>query len=285
MKLLEIKSSLNYFLEKIAWAGRKNLVLWRIENSKKIKEVELAFYQALIKQTSIFLRSEVFKKIKDTIGKDVELIFTEDDERRIKEAVEKHFEPLSEYLPFPILMDFYIWLANQGGQAFIDKSRKKQIKKDAGISFDLKDERTIKELSRSAEFLIEGLDMTTKKWLANQIIKGKREILSQIEIANNIRQKIPETYKYRAETIVRTEMAEIVNRTELLAALKNDATIKIWVAAGMNICPICQENHNQKVGINGTFFSGHDRPPVHPNCKCLLEYEIPNIMHSFWMGE
>ena len=138
-----------------------------------------------------------------------------------------------------------------------------------------------------ANLLIESVDQTTKKWLANQILNGEEDQLSWKEIADNVRQVIPDYYKGRAETIVKTEVAEIVNDTEQETAIRNEATTKVWTAAGMNICDDCETNDGEEVGINEAFPSGDDRPPVHPNCKCLLEYNYPTLgtFTNEWTGD
>ena len=49
----------------------------------------------------------------------------------------------------------------------------------------------------------------------------------------------------------------------------------------------CETNDGEEVGINEAFPSGDDRPPVHPNCKCLLEYNYPTLgtFTNEWTGD
>lgn len=259
-KLLKLQKSLERFLQKVAAVGRENFVLWSIERNKKFKELKYEFYQAFTIQTSEFLRQpDLWIDIKDKIGKQEEPVWTDDDERQIREVVEEKSKPLSKYIKPAVIMTGYIWFANRGGQAFLDKQKINQ-------KFDLKDAGIIQDLGNKVDLLIDTVDNTSKKWIGNQIIKGKKIGLSDVDIANKIREKIPETYKYRSEAIVRTEMAEIVNKMELETAVRNQASFKTWFAAGLRICPVCQENDGEKVGINGTFSSGDSSPPIHPLC-------------------
>lgn len=249
-------------------AARINPVLSSIERSRRFGETKRELRQALTTQTSQLLRTDILKDISQRISKQEEPIFTERDEIEIREAVDRKFKPLSKFLSLTFLMEFYYWLSNKGGQNFLDK---------VGIrrEFDLKDRELIEGLRAREDLLIQSVDNTTKDWLARRIVEGKKARLTDREIANEIRLRVPETYKYRSEAIVRTETAEIVNRMEYEAAVQNDATKKRWTVAGMNTCEICYANEAEGwVGMDFVFLSGHTRPTAHPYCACLLDYQI-----------
>ncbi len=287
--LQKLEKLLETFLAKIAKAGRQNLVLWGIERSRYYAETRRVFLNGLLVQTSQFLRSEMLKEIENRVGGHPDKIWTEADSKQIEDLVEKHFKVLSNFIEHSVILTFYIWLANQGGQAFIDKMRAKRVKKavSVGVRFDLKDTQVIEELSNRQDLLITSLDKTTKKFLIKKIIAGKQNHLSEQDIANDIREIIPQTYENRANAIVRTEMTDIVNRTELTAAIRSDAQTKVWVTAGDNVCEDCQANEDAgEVGINGSFPNGNTQPPAHTNCKCLLDYNVPLFLtpEQFWNG-
>lgn len=287
--LLKLRNRIDEFLEKIARASRENYVLWSIERSRKYREFRQEFFVAFVKQVSQFLRNrEVWRKINERIGKQEKPVWTDRDTEELKEIIEDEFESLEEYFG-KNLMEFYFYLANRGGQAFLDKAARKRLGKEEEIGvfvvFNLKDEELIRWLNERRQLLIRTVDDTTKGWLLRQLVKGKEEGLSNYEIADRIRERIPETFKGRAEAIVRTEMAEVVNNMEFEAAKRNGVQHKTWRAAGMNICPVCQANDGLTVGINGTFPSGHQKPPVHPYCKCWLDYDIPPAFRPYWTGE
>jgi len=277
-KLLELQKVIDEFFKK----NKINSVLASIERSKKFKEFENEIYSSFLTQTSQLLRTDFLKQIKDRIGKQDEPIWTEKDEEEIREVIEENLEPISTFLSAVILVEYYVWFANRGGQSFLDK---------AGITldFNLTNKDIIQDLGDRVDLLIDTVDNTTKEWLGNRIIEGKKNKLTDNEIANQIREKISDTYKYRTERIVKTEMAEIVNRTELRTAINNNASGKKWATAGDDrVSEACSANEDEGlVGIDAVFSSGHSRPPEHPNCRCLLEYSTPLIVHSKvgWTGE
>jgi hypothetical protein len=285
MQILKLEKALYRFFK----ATKINPVLWGIERHQKYREARNELERALLNQATEILRSQILKEIDEKIQVNENTIWTEAHEKQIRDIVGKHFRGLKEFISLPLLREFYLWLANKGGQSFIDKIRLREFKKVdiIGATFDLRDTALIAELMNGVDLLIEGLDDTTEEWLIQQFIKGKQEGLSSYDIANLIREKIPETYAYRADTIVATETANIVNRMEFETAKRNEATAKRWTTAGLNICESCIANEQAGwIGIDASFPSGHLRPPAHPNCKCLLEYEIPPYISGYgWRGE
>ena len=284
-QLLRLEKSLDSFLK----AVKINPVLYGLERSRKYKETRNELERAFLIQTSQFLRSEVLKEIDKKIPVDENTIWTKAYEKQIEDIVSKHFKELRNFVSLPLLREFYLWLANRGGQSFFDKIKLREFKKVdiIGAVFDLKDTAMITELMNGVDLLVDGLDDTTEQWLVNQFIQGKKERLSSKEIANLIRKKIPETYAYRADVIVSTESANIVNNMEFETAKRNEATAKRWVTAGINVCEECMMNEEAGwVGIDASFPTGELRPPLHPNCRCLLEYEIPPYISGYgWRGE
>jgi len=283
--LLKLEKHLDSFLKTI----KINPVLYGLERSRTYKETKNELERAFLTQLSQFLRSEVLKEIEERIPANENAIWTEAHENQVKDIVGKHFKELKNFISLPLLREFYLWLANRGGQSFLDKIRLREFKKVdiIGATFDLRDTTMIAELMNGVDLLISGLDDTTEQWLINQFVQGKKEKMSSSDIANLIRQKIPETYAYRADAIVSTESENIVNNMEFETAKRNEATAKRWTTAGMNVCDICLANEEAGVvGIDAAFPSGHQRPPAHPNCKCLMEFSIPPYISGYgWKGE
>jgi hypothetical protein len=286
MRILELERKLNDFLIKTM---RVNPLLGSVERSRKYRETRNEIEQALLRQAIQFLRSEALREIDQKVKVGENVIWTEHHEKQIGDIIRRHLKKLKNFINVTLLREFYLWLANLGGQNFFNKIRLRTFKKVnvIGVRFDLKNLAMIRELMNGVDLLIDSLDETTEQWLIDQFIRGKKEGLSSREIAEIIREKIPETYAYRAETIVATESAEITNRIEYETALRNEATSKRWTTAGLNICEVCRENESAGwIGLNSDFPSGHFRPPAHPNCKCLLEYEIPPYVSGYgWTGE
>jgi SPP1 gp7 family putative phage head morphogenesis protein len=78
-----------------------------------------------------------------------------------------------------------------------------------------------------------------------------------------------------------TEWATMTARTEgtRAAAAGTKAALKAagmetwrWMAEGQ-ACDDCADNDDEVAGIDDSFPSGDDSPPVHPNCRCVV---IPN---------
>jgi len=262
--------------------NKTNSVLESIQRSKKFKEMTNDIYSSFLIQISQLLRTDFLKQIRDSISKQEEPIWTEKDEEEIRRIIDKNLKPLSEFLPLTSLIGYYIWLAEVGGQSFLDKV-------GIRLEFNLTNKDMIGQLVERVDLLITTVDDTTKEWIGNQVMEGKKLGLSDNAIANNLRKKVPETYKNRTETIVRTEMSEIVNRTELQTAVNNNATGKKWITVGDDrVSDACNANEEEGlVGIDVVFSSGHSRPPEHPNCRCLLEYSTPLIVHDKvgWTGQ
>lgn len=283
--LQKLDRQIGVFLQKMVAVGRRNYILWSIERSKKFREMEKEIYQSFLIQTLQFLQTDIFNAIRSRIKKqeenEEEYIWTDADELQIREEVDNKFKSFLDFLSMTALMGFFVWLANKGGQSFLNKVK---IKRE----FDLKDKGILEGLGKKADLLIDGIDATTKAWLVKEIVSGKKEKLGDADIANRIREKIPSLYKYRAQRIVRTESADIVNRMEFETAVRNQAVGKRWKIAGTNVCEVCDGNEaNGIIGMNATFSSGDLRPPAHPNCKCLLEYDVPLIIagQGGWAGE
>ena len=293
-RLTQIKNAIETMLQKAARTKRENYVLWSAERSDTFAEMQQELFRKFLIQTTQFLRNPEVEKAVDKRTEHQrtfdshERIYTEQDKQAVLAIIEKHMPKLKDLLGETALIQYYVYFANRGGQAALNKRRARQAKKaEIVATFNLKNHAIIGKLAKRANLLIESVDQTTKKWLANQILNGEEDQLSWKEIADNVRQVIPDYYKGRAETIVKTEVAEIVNDTEQETAIRNEATTKVWTAAGMNICDDCETNDGEEVGINEAFPSGDDRPPVHPNCKCLLEYNYPTLgtFTNEWTGD
>ena len=300
-KIKKIDRAISRFLNKVIPIARENYALWKGERSQEYKDFRNEFEQALLKQTSELLRKKAFwEDIKESIQKvDVEfweeefgeefagaVDITEDDIRHVSESVATHIPPSTNYISSAVMFGAYAYFANLGGQSFLDK---------AGIDrrFSAEQQELQSRMVARADTLIMQTDKTTQTWLAKTITDGRREGMSYPQIANNIRHKIPETYSKRAEKIARTEMAELVNDYEFRAARMNGAVSKTWRAAGDNICEVCMSYDGEGVGMDALYEYKMDsgekhmfiRPPAHPYCKCLLDYDVPITMRGEWLDK
>jgi len=293
--LLEAKEELDSFLEKKV--QRTNMTLWRVENGEKYKEANILFFRAFVRQVQTFLRSQAFEQMvkNPAFIENSKHIWTEADSNHVKRTVDLHIQPLKKFIEEGSIYNYFIYLAEVGGQSFIDNARKRTMKAakipaaaSTSAIFVLKNPMYQRILGRKANLLITSVDNTTKQWLSNQIISGKAEGVATAEIVKTIQTKIPETFKYRADMIVRTETSNIVNQMENQTAQNNDATDKEWQVAGENVCDICDGNEGDVIGMDASFPSGDDLPPAHPNCKCYITYTVPpyiDFSNPKWTGQ
>lgn len=89
--------------------------------------------------------------------------------------------------------------------------------------------------------------------------------------------------KYRAETIARTELANVYNEgvyrgvsQAITDGYMHDVQ-KTWVTArGPNVCPYCSQMEGKTIRYEDEFevpnFGYMDGPIAHPRCQCVLKY-------------
>ena len=294
--LLKIKEGLDNFIKKAIWARRENYVLYRVERSKPFLEMKTELTRSLITQCLMFLRTEDVKieyqkrvaHIKEF--PEHERVITDDDVKAISAIVKKHLPLLKDIVDDNIIFQSYIYFANRGGQASLDKKHNQEAKKAVfSATFNLKNKNVINRLLTKSNLLITSISETTENWLTKRLLEGEEDGLDWSEVADKVRERVPEYYDGRADTIVKTEMANVVNEIEMETAVRNEASTKIWNSAGMNICDDCEMNDSEEVGINDVFPSGDDRPPIHPNCVAgdtiVLSPDARRMMRIDYSGE
>lgn len=126
-------------------------------------------------------------------------------------------------------------------------------------------------LSRSG-VAIRGLDKTGYDRVGTALARSIRLGLGDTNAAKLINDAIGDPA--RALTIAITE----TNRAVSLGAMKTyrEAGLEKMEWATSDPCPECAQNNNQVVEIGGTFNSGAQQPPAHPNCRCALLPVIPD---------
>lgn len=200
---------------------------------------------------------------------------TDAEKKAILHIVREETDPLDSFIDASVLVAFFIWTYNLGGKNFLRSI-------GVPLTFDLKDKRELAKIEQHVKLLIKGLDQATHDLVAEKIQQGIESGLSTKEVADSIREWIPETYAGRAETVTRTETSRMVNAAQFEAASQNGAMGKIWVTRGAD--DECADNENQgTIGMDETFSSGDNMPPAHPNCRCDLDFEVLD-MGYYWSG-
>lgn len=126
-------------------------------------------------------------------------------------------------------------------------------------------------LSRSG-VAIRGLDKTGYDRVGTALARSIRLGLGDTNAAKLINDAIGDPA--RALTIAITE----TNRAVSLGAMKTyrEAGLEEMQWETSDPCPECVQNQGQIVQIGGTFNSGAQQPPAHPNCRCALLPVIPD---------
>lgn len=248
---------------------------------KEVKAMTKAFRKAMIAQVKALLKTDIFDQIEariHTTGK-ADPIPTESDELEVRDVVEQNIEPLDKHDVSDAFVDFLIIIFNFGGQDFLNKH-------NIPATFELTNEPVKNRVKANARQTIKGVDDTTIKWVSDQIMEGRASGLAPSQIADKIRDAVPQTYEGRAERIVRTETSYMVGESEHITAKNNGASHKEWVTVGSSACDICQENEMAgQIGIGEAFPSGDLQEPAHPNCMCVVEYVFTPFMGTIWHGQ
>lgn len=263
----------------------------RAVRSTKARDFRKDLREAMVKQTMALLRTDFLEEITGKMGKgvftndeeddedNVQILITDQDKDHIKKALEKYFLPLSLFLGTIKFFDLLRWATNVGGQSFLDEAGSDQV-------FNITNPNYLDALSQKTDFLISGVDDTTKNWIKNQIITGKLNGASNDDVANSIRALIPDTYANRAETIVNTEISGAANEALIITARNNGAAEKRWIIQSGNPCEICLGNEDDGwILIDDVFSSGDFQPDAHPNCQCTIETTGYNPDNISWTGE
>ena len=169
------------------------------------------------------VESRITKSDTDDDEDDDEL--TDAEKKAILHIVKEETDSLDSFIDTTALVAFYVWAYNLGGENFLRSL-------GVPLTFDLKDKRVLGQIEQHVELLIKGLDQTTHNLVAEKIQQGIESGLNTKEVADSIREWIPETYTGRAETVARTETSRMVNTAQFEAASQNGAMGNVWVTQG-----------------------------------------------------
>jgi len=89
--------------------------------------------------------------------------------------------------------------------------------------------------------------------------------------------------RIRAQRIARTELASAFNggvEESIAGALDSGAisgnVVKTWRRQNdeRSKCDVCKNLDGDSVALGSTFAGGFETPPAHPNCRCVLLYQV-----------
>jgi hypothetical protein len=124
--------------------------------------------------------------------------------------------------------------------------------------------------SEHVDSMIQGLDDTSLKLVADAVSTGITDQLGVAGTARLINQTVGLWDKSRAATIASTEMNSAMSWAFLRKLERNNVEYKQWIL-GPNPCETCEENAAEgPIPVDEDFPSGDDAPPAHPNCVCAV---------------
>jgi hypothetical protein len=118
------------------------------------------------------------------------------------------------------------------------------------------------------------MSLVSQKRLANTLADGLRSNASVPEMGKLIRKEFADMSIYRSEMIALTETADALGWAAADQAVSMRLEKKEWITSpAETVCDICEPNMAQgRIGMGTQFSSGHQRPPAHPNCHCVVVY-------------
>lgn len=260
-------------IEKFAYDKGTNVALYYAEQNPVYKKFQATVEKAILKQiksiaeykeTLPFLMS-LAKTSTGPLGDQIGILLAT---RRLSNDVN-----LAAYL---------VWAGTQGGQSAIDKLGLTGI-------FGLQNQELIDYFSEYSNLIIDGIDDTTKKWIAAKIQEGKDNGLTPFEIQQNLTDDGKLMSAIRAERIVLTETAKAMTTIELAAAKRYGMQSRIWrTSRDDRVDPICLDLEGKEASVNKGFPGGYEGPPAHVSCRCWEEFVIPDgweIPSKIWLGE
>lgn len=163
------------------------------------------------------------------------------------------------------LEDFMRWAFGQGVQTARARMR-------IGGTFQIPNDKFKEFFAERDNYLIDGVDSTTKDQIVNQIVRGKMQGMTNDEIAAQMAESMDEIASSRADTIVNTEVANAMQQAELDTYQEQGIQQKTWVTSEDElVCPVCGDMDGEVQNVDDEFSSGDDAPPAHPNCRCYIQ--------------
>jgi len=145
----------------------------------------------------------------------------------------------------------------------------KNTLKRAGIEVEVGekvDEKVTKKLEEETYSYLEDLTDEQNQRIVSQLKEGIERGESIPKLAKRIQEQV-EMGKGRAEMIARTETLRAFNRAAEDRYKIGGIEMFEWLTAhDERLCELCEELD----GITFSVTSNHERPPLHPRCRCTI---------------
>jgi HK97 family phage portal protein len=141
------------------------------------------------------------------------------------------------------------------------------------VTFDLENPRAIDYIQTRGLFAVKSIDGTVKEKAKEIISRGVAEGLGPDETAKLLTQFYTENANVMATRLARTELVSAYSEGNLEAGLLDDNVVsKRWLALPDADEECLINEHDGEIPKDAGFSSGDFAPPVHPNCRCDVEY-------------
>ena len=260
-KLHKLKRKIDTFLYGFGF----NVALDNAEKKKTYKGLITSLKRALLWQIKEIVKEENFERLMQVKKFQV----PPSENKELAAVIRSIFEDLSLDVAFSEFDDglgvYLEWGANEGGQAALDKL-------GIGGVFGVTDPAWLKYLDDAERLLITSVDDTTKRWIAGILQEGLDNHLTTLELRDLLMTEAKILSPVRAEMIAQTEIANVMNRTELESYKRAGLEKKRWrTSRDGRVCEVCSPLDNEVVKVGQNFSVGVDSPPVHPRCRCFLQ--------------
>lgn len=141
-----------------------------------------------------------------------------------------------------------------------------------GMSFDfnMANVRASKWASDYSYELIRGMNATTQARMQQAVNDW---FLERSTTVRDLAKELEATFgRKRAQLIAITETSRAAAQGSITGYEQSGIVQEMeWLAAkGERTCPQCNELHEKRAPLRGTFPGGHGPPPRHPKCRCTI---------------
>lgn len=142
------------------------------------------------------------------------------------------------------------------------------------ITFDLLNDRVVSWLRENALQHATSVIGSVKDEIAQRVVSGVEQGLGAQDIADAISEFFDDQSEWRALRIARTEVISGYAQGSIEGYKQSGiVTGKEWLTAQDDrVDEECAMNESDGIiSLDASFSSGDDAPPVHPNCRCVLQ--------------
>jgi len=146
-----------------------------------------------------------------------------------------------------------------------------------GIDLDLLNPKIRTVLDKYTASEVTQIDETTRSTIKRIIDQAVENGKGVPETAREINDQFTMFGKVRSKLIAHNEIAQVYSQAEMMSYRESGVVKgkKWWTANDDKVSQGCYDNQQQGViPLGKSFQSGHDAPPRHPRCRCVVIPEV-----------